>query len=101
MVLEEGLPIISIIAYGALGGLVAGYAFKRIAKLIVILIALLIFAVNYLGYTELFGVNYKIASENIIKQTGPLSSSILTTVVVNIPLSIGFLLGFIIGIKKL
>ena len=101
MVLEGGLSIISIIGYGALGGLVAGYAFKRIAKLIVVLIALLIFVVNYLGYTELFGINYQIASEYIIKQTGPLSSSILTTVVVNIPLSTGFLLGFIIGIKKL
>ncbi|MAM42646.1 MAG: hypothetical protein CMO13_04885 [Thaumarchaeota archaeon] len=101
MVLGEALPIISIIIYGALGGLVAGYAFKRIAKLIVVLIALLIFAVNYLGYTELFGVNYNIVSEYIIEQTGLLSSSILTTVIVNIPLSVGFLLGFIIGIKKL
>ena len=100
MVLGEALPIISIIIYGALGGLVAGYAFKRIAKLIVVLIALLIFAVNYLGYTELFGVNYNIVSEYIIEQTGLLSSSILTTVIVNIPLSVGFLLGFIIGIKK-
>ena len=46
--MEYGIitSILTVIGYGVLGGIVAGYAFKRNAKLLVILIALTLVAVN-------------------------------------------------------
>ena len=100
--MEYGIitSILIVIGYGLLGGIVAGYTFKRIAKLLVILIALILVAVNYFGYTELLGINYKFLTNFVIEQTELLGSSLLTAALVNIPFAIGFLLGFIIGIRK-
>ena len=100
--MEYGIitSILTVIGYGLLGGIVAGYAFKRIAKLLVILIALILVAVNYFGYTELLGINYKFLTNFLIERTELLGSSLLTAALVNFPFAIGFLLGFIIGIRK-
>jgi len=62
---NEGLwmsEILSPLAYqlgiGGIGGFVVGYAFKKISKLIIVLIGLFIIALLYLGVRGIISINY-------------------------------------------
>lgn len=99
MVSEILTSILVVIGYGILGGLVSGYVFKRIAKLLVVFIALLLLASNYFGYIGPLGT-LKVALTNYFMEQTDIGGTLLAGILINIPFTIGFLIGFIIGIKK-
>jgi uncharacterized membrane protein (Fun14 family) len=51
-------PLVYQLGVGAVGGFVVGYAFKKLAKVLIVIIGLFVAALVYLGVTGVISVNY-------------------------------------------
>ena len=56
----EGIagPVGSQIGIGGLGGIIVGYALKKIAKILAVLLGLMFVGLQYLAYRGIIGINY-------------------------------------------
>ena len=103
MDLNSLLPITIQLSFGLVAGIIVGYTFKKVAKIIAIILGIFFIGIQILAYYKFVMVNWqKIAeaTEQAIEATNsanPLWWSILTT---NFPYVATFSIGFIIGFKK-
>ena len=97
--------ILSPLAYqlgiGGIGGFVVGYAFKKISKLIIVLIGLFIIALLYLGTSGIISINYdKLfrALANSLGLAGEAASWLIGLISI-LPFMGSFIVGFLLGFK--
>jgi len=97
--------IISPLAYqlgiGGIGGFIAGYAIKKISKLIVILIGLFIIALLYLGTQGIISINYEAlwnATAGLVGFVGEAFSWLIGLISL-LPFMGSFIVGFLLGFK--
>lgn len=86
---------------GAIGGFVAGYAIKKISKLVAIVIGLFLTALVYLGTQGIISINYSALWEAVEKALGLAGSGLswLAHVVALLPFAGTFVGGFLLGFK--
>ena len=97
--------ILSPLAYqlgiGGIGGFVVGYAFKKISKLIIVLIGLFIIALLYLGTSGIININYdKLfgALANSLGLVGEAAGWLIGLISI-LPFMGSFIVGFLLGFK--
>jgi len=86
---------------GGVGGFIAGYALKKISKLVVVLIGLFFLVLLYLGYSGIISINYDKLLEAIANGLG-LGGQVakwLIGIISVLPLVGSFALGFFLGFK--
>jgi len=104
MTLEEVLtPVAFQGVAGFLCGFAAGYALKKIGKVLAVVFGVFVLALMYLQYKGIITVHYdKLFSltESYLTAVMQMQSTVLTTVVSHIPLAASFTVGFTAGFKK-
>ena len=98
--MSEISAIIIIMGYSLMGGIASAYLFKRVAKILVVLIGLIFFVVPASGYADTLPIlNY--ISEYIFGQAVGITLSLWETIIVQLEMAVPFIIGFIVGIKKI
>lgn len=94
-------PLVFQLGTGAVGGFVVGYAIKKVAKLIVVLIGVLLLAVIYLSSQGILFVNYDKLFDAVSGLLGGAGSAVgwLTPIIAHLPFAGSFLVGFFLGFK--
>ena len=95
-------PIIAQLGVGGIGGFLVGYAVKKVAKILAILLGLAVVGALYLTYIGVISVNYdKLASavSSILPQLGK-DGDLLVNLAANLPFAGTFILGLVLGLKK-
>ncbi|NSL74896.1 MAG: hypothetical protein HS050_03220 [Thaumarchaeota archaeon] len=98
--MSEISSIITIMGYSLMGGIASAYLFKRVAKILVVLVGLIFFVVPATGYADTIPIlNY--ISEYIFGQAVGITLSLWETIIVQLEMAVPFIIGFIVGIKKI
>jgi uncharacterized membrane protein (Fun14 family) len=94
-------PIVYQLGAGGITGFVAGYAVKKITKLILIVIGIFVMVLIYLDYTGIINVNYSKLADAVAGLVGKAggASSLLVAIIAHLPIAGSFLVGFFIGWK--
>ena len=94
-------PIVYQLGIGAVGGFIAGFVIKKIAKLFLIVIGLFIAALLYLGVSGVININYGALWDTVANGLGGAgqAASWIIGVISLLPFVGSFALGFILGFK--
>jgi uncharacterized membrane protein (Fun14 family) len=88
------LPSLLVMAVPLIVGLILGYIIKRMLKIGLILIAVALVA-SYFGIISLSGLTSEVQS--LINKYGPVANSYVSLFFGIVPLSIGLVIGFLLG----
>lgn len=94
-------PLATQFGVGGLGGLCVGFAVKKIAKIVAVIVGIVFVGLEYLAYKDIIKINYGVLqawAENLIGGVGA-AQSWLSAVVANLPFAASFIAGFGIGLK--
>ncbi len=94
-------PLVFQLGAGAVGGFVVGYAIKKVAKLIVVLIGVFLLALVYLSSQGILYVNYDKLFDAVSGGLGGAGSAVgwLTPIIAHLPFAGSFFVGFFLGFK--
>ena len=95
-------PMISELGIGGVGGFVVGYALKKLARIVALLLGVGFVALQYLSYKGFIIINYEALKDWVLNLTGQTAGlqSLMTDLIVHIPFGASFGLGFYLGLKK-
>lgn len=98
---EIATPLVFQLGTGAVGGFVVGYAIKKVAKLIVVLIGICLLALIYLSSQGILFVNYDKLFDAVSSGLGGAGEAVgwLTPIIAHLPFAGSFLVGFFLGFK--
>ncbi len=98
---EVFIPIAYQLGVGAVGGVLVGYAIKKLAKLVAFIIGLFFLALIYLSYSGTIIVNYGKLAEATKGLFGLSGQALewLTPIISHLPFASSFMVGLIIGLK--
>jgi uncharacterized membrane protein (Fun14 family) len=94
-------PLVYQVGAGGVGGFIAGYALKKLLKIVAVIIGLFILALVYLGYKGYISINYS-ALANVVSSTLGLTgqaSEWITPIISHLPFVGVFGLAFFLGFK--
>lgn len=100
--MSDVLPsLVYQLGLGGIGGFLAGYAIKKISKLIVVLIGIFVIALLYLGTRGIISINYEELWKALASLLGFLgqAASWLIGLISLLPFMGSFLAGFVLGFK--
>ena len=89
-----GVPSLVVIAIPLIVGLIIGFVLRKALKIGIILV-IVAFAASYLGFISLAGVEQSV--KDLATKYGPVAMSYVALFFGIIPLSIGLIIGVIIG----
>lgn len=94
-------PIIYQLGVGVVGGFIAGYALKKVTKIVAVVIGLFVLALIYLGYSGILTINYSKLGEAVTNALGGASQATgwLAPIIAHLPFAGAFGLGFFLGFK--
>ena len=98
---EIATPLMFQLGTGAIGGFVVGYAIKKVAKLIVVLIGIFLLALVYLSSQGILEVNYgklNTAVGDWLRNAG-MAAGLLTPIIAHLPFAGSFTAGLFLGFK--
>ncbi len=98
----EVLPSLGFqLGAGAIGGFIAGYALKKISKLVAIIIGLFLIALIYLGTQNIISINYNALFDAVASLFGSASSafSMFIGIISLLPFAGTFIVGLLLGFK--
>ena len=98
---EIATPLVFQLGTGAVGGFVVGYAIKKVAKLIVVLIGIFLLALVYLSSLDILTVNYGELDKAVRGWLGGAGGAVgwLTPIIAHLPFAGSFFAGFFLGFK--
>ncbi len=98
---EIATPLVFQLGTGAVGGFVVGYAIKKVAKLIVVLIGIFLIALIYLSSQYIITIDYGKLISTVRDWLGGTAGVIswLTPIVAVLPFAGSFMAGFFLGFK--
>ena len=95
-------PLIGELGIGGIGGFLVGWALKKVAKLVAIIIGLGFLGLQYLSYKGIITIDYsalvKIANDLVGKASG--AQGLLTDLIVHLPFGAAFIGGLYLGLQK-
>ncbi|MGC9346046.1 MAG: FUN14 domain-containing protein [Candidatus Bathyarchaeales archaeon] len=95
-------PLVYQLGIGGIGGFIAGYAVKKISKLILVLMGLFVIFLLYLGTSGIISINYE-ELWKALANTLTFASQIaewLISLISLLPFMGSFLAGFMFGFKR-
>jgi uncharacterized membrane protein (Fun14 family) len=94
-------PVVYQLGIGGFLGFFAGYAIKKMTKVLAVLIGIGALILIYLGYEGIISINYDKLAEMIERLMGTASqaSTVLTPIIANLPFAGSFIAGLAVGIK--
>ncbi len=94
-------PIVYQMGIGGILGFFSGYAVKKIAKIIAVLIGLGALLLIYLGYEGIITINYdkSISDDSEPNGNSSQASIALTPIIANLPFAGSFIAGVAVGAK--
>jgi uncharacterized membrane protein (Fun14 family) len=99
------MSFLSPLAYqfgvGGVGGFIAGYALKKLMKIVAIIIGLFILALVYLGYKGIISINYSALGGSVsgaLGLTGQ-AADLIAPIIAHLPFAGAFGLAFFLGFK--
>ncbi|MCH2380558.1 MAG: hypothetical protein MK228_03465 [Nitrososphaerales archaeon] len=95
----EITPIITIMGYSLVGGIASAYLFKRVAKILVVLVGIIFFIIPASGYADTLPI-FNYIAEYIFGQAATLATSLGSIVLLQLEMAVPFVIGFVVGIKK-
>jgi uncharacterized membrane protein (Fun14 family) len=98
---EIATPLVFQLGTGAVGGFLVGYAIKKVAKLIAVLIGVFFLVLIYLSWRGILAVNYEKLREAVSGWLGAAEQTVgwLTPIIAHLPFAGSFLVGFFLGFK--
>lgn len=100
-VLDSVTPLVYQIGIGAVGGFIAGYALKKLTKMVAVIIGLFILALAYLGYRGYLSINYDALIKGVsgvLNLTGS-AAEWIAPIIAHLPFAGLFAVGFFLGFK--
>lgn len=94
-------PVVYQLGLGAVGGFIVGFAVKKLAKLLIILLGVFVLILLYLGTSGVISINYSALWNTIVGWLGGAgqAASWLVGLISLIPFLGSFLVGFLLGFK--
>jgi uncharacterized membrane protein (Fun14 family) len=95
-------PLTSELGIGGLGGFCVGYSLKKVAKIVSVMIAIGLLALQYFAQKRVVMINYIALEEWAMRMLGGTSAlqGFFVTLVAQVPFGIGFAGGVYLGLKK-
>jgi uncharacterized membrane protein (Fun14 family) len=95
-------PLAGEVGIGGIGGFLVGYATKKAAKMLAILIGITFLGLQYLAYKDIISINY-MALQNFANELAGQAAgtqTILTDLIVHAPFGASFVGGVYLGLQK-
>ena len=94
-------PVVYELGLGAVGGFVVGFALKKIATLLIIVLGLFILALLYLGASDIISINFSTLWSAVSDWLGSASQAFswIIGLIAIIPFLGSFAVGFFLGFK--
>jgi uncharacterized membrane protein (Fun14 family) len=95
-------PLVGEIGIGGVGGFLSGYALKKAAKIVALIIGLAFLGLQYLAYENIIKIDYGALREWANSLVGQASGAqnILTDFIVHAPFGAAFIGGFYLGLQR-
>jgi uncharacterized membrane protein (Fun14 family) len=95
-------PLIAQIGLGGIGGLLVGYAFKKLLKIVAVILGIFIFGLFLLAYEGVININYDKFLEFLGGLVGlaPIIQELILAIAASLPFAASFTLGFFLGFKR-
>ncbi|KYH39316.1 MAG: hypothetical protein AYL28_000910 [Candidatus Bathyarchaeota archaeon B23] len=95
-------PVAGEVGIGAVGGFLVGYALKKIAKVVAVILGLGFLILQYLAYKGIIVINYDALQDWVLHLLGLTegTQSTLVDILSHIPFGASFALGLYIGFKR-
>ncbi|OGD46100.1 hypothetical protein A3K69_05035 [Candidatus Bathyarchaeota archaeon RBG_16_57_9] len=94
-------PLVAQLGVGGIGGLCVGYAIKKVAKIVAVIVGLFFLGLQYLAYQGIINIDY-VGLENwaggVVSGMGALEG-VLTIMIANLPFAASFTVGLVMGLK--
>ena len=95
-------PFVGGLGIGGVGGFLVGFALKKAAKVIAVIVGLFFLSVQYLAYENIISIDYSalqaFANELLGQTTG--AQTWLTDFIVHAPFGAAFIGGLYLGLQK-
>jgi len=95
-------PLIGELGIGGVGGFLVGFAVKKAAKLIAVIIGLFFLSLQYLAYEDIITIDYgalQVFANELLGQTAG-AQTWLTDFIVHAPFGAAFVGGLYLGLRK-
>jgi len=95
-------PLAGEIGIGGIGGFLSGWALKKAAKLLAIILGVAFLGLQYLAYKGVIAIDYSALTtwaNELLGQTSGVQS-LLTDFIVHAPFGAAFIGGFYLGLQK-
>jgi uncharacterized membrane protein (Fun14 family) len=94
-------PLVVQLGIGGVGGFIVGYALKKLAKIVVVIIGLFFLALFYLSYQGVINIDFDKFLELMSSLLGLAAGAqnILAVVMASLPFAGSFTVGFLAGFK--
>ncbi|UCH56732.1 MAG: hypothetical protein JSV18_05100 [Candidatus Bathyarchaeota archaeon] len=95
-------PIAGEIGIGGVGGFLVGFALKKAAKLLALIIGVCFLGLQYLAYEGIISINYdqlRVFANSLVGQAGA-AQSLITDFIVHVPFGAAFIGGLYLGLQK-
>lgn len=98
-------PWVERLGFGVVAGFVAGYALKKVGKLLALVLGLLFLAVQLLAWAGFVSVNWDVVQQQVdpLLTGGALGGTwerVLAFVTYNIPFAAAFVPAFVLGLRR-
>jgi len=95
-------PLAGEISIGGIGGFLAGWALKKVAKMVAVIIGLAFLGLQYLAYENIIQINYGALQDWANKLAGQAAGTqtIVTDFIVHAPFGAAFIVSFYLGFQK-
>ncbi len=95
-------PLVGELGIGGVGGFLAGFALKKAAKLVAVIIGLFFLSLQYLAYENIITIDYgalQLFANDLLGQSAG-AQTWVTDFIVHAPFGAAFVGGFYIGLQK-
>jgi len=95
-------PLAGEVGIGGIGGFLVGYATKKAAKMLAVLIGITFLGLQYLAYKNIIAIDY-MALQNFANELAGQAAgtqSLLTDLIVHAPFGSSFVGGVYLGLQK-
>jgi uncharacterized membrane protein (Fun14 family) len=95
-------PIAGEVGIGGIGGFLAGWALKKAAKMVAIIIGLAFLGLQYLAYQNIIQINYGALQDwaNSLAGQAAGTQSIVVDFIAHAPFGAAFIGGFYLGLQR-
>ncbi len=95
-------PIAGEIGIGGVGGFLAGWALKKAAKIMAIIIGVAFLGLQYMAYKGIIAIDYSALTSWVNELLGQASGvqNLITDFIVHAPFGAAFIGGFYLGLQK-